>query len=302
MQKGGNLVRQSQRFDTKFRLSKLNILELNHKVLSIDMNLNDYSLVLATMGGNICKLTKKGENTMLHPIYREKVEIVAIRITHKQHLFYITQDHALKLLRNGSKMPREILLDVKIRQNGKNLKVYDNTILVQQGDYCIYKLDVKNVDRILSQRLKLSENFGILKDFDYFHTEPKDASDLTGFPLTGISHSKYPTRSKLFHGMVVALTSKGSLQIIDGKNKVYQLHQLKKLASKNFSQSIFGLTFYSKSEILVNLDPQPRKNILDQCKFLHQREHSKIAQQLHRRLQIAKFGNFEPDEKNPPLG
>ena len=113
------------------------------------------------------------------------------------------------------------MMDVKIRQNGKNLKVFGNTIFVQSGDHCLFKLDVTNVDRILSQRLGLSENFGLVKDFDYFYSPEFDADE---FSLTSIQHNSRNVGSMKFKGMVVALTSKGSLQIVDGKKRIYQLH------------------------------------------------------------------------------
>lgn len=164
---------------------------------------------------------------------------MALRITDSGHLFYITQDKVLRFLKFGTRIPKEILTDVKIRQNGKNLRVYDDLLIIQQGDLFLFKLQVTQNDKITSQRFKLSEGYGVLKDFDYFMQKPdlvyledEDDDDENQFSLTAVKSRAYrPAKNIEFEGVIVSLTSKGSLQIIDPKKKSYQLHPLKKKAS-----------------------------------------------------------------------
>lgn len=95
------------------------------------MDLKDSGLVISTVGGKISKITKgKGNRNQIDLFFQEKKEVVAVRITDSGHLFYVTQDKVLKFLKYGTRIPKEILTDVKIRQNGKNLRVYEDLLII----------------------------------------------------------------------------------------------------------------------------------------------------------------------------
>lgn len=62
--KVGNTVRAAnQNFESRFQLSKLKLPELKNKILTVDMNMKDYSLILGTIGGYIQKITVPSKNT-----------------------------------------------------------------------------------------------------------------------------------------------------------------------------------------------------------------------------------------------
>lgn len=95
------------------------------------MDLKDSSILISTVGGKISKLTKTKENrNQIDLFFQEKKEVVALRVTDSGHLFYITSDKVLKFLKHGTKISKEILTDVKVRQNGKNLRVYDDLLII----------------------------------------------------------------------------------------------------------------------------------------------------------------------------
>lgn len=105
----------------------------------------------------------------------------------------------------------------------------------------LYKLQVTQHDKITSQRFKLSDGYGLIKDFDHFMQKPElvqleedEDEDENQFSLTAVKSRAYrQTANREFEGIIVSLTSKGSLQIVDPKKKSYQLHPLKKKASKH---------------------------------------------------------------------
>lgn len=127
-----------------------------------------------------------------------------MKVTEKGHIFYITNSNTLKLLRFKSQIPRKITSGVMHRANGKSFKSKENFIIVQEDDYTILKYDVSNVDRIKSQKLRISTHFGEIADFQFLAE----------------------------NNWLVVLTSKGSIQILDGRRKCSCTHRAKKLSSK----------------------------------------------------------------------
>lgn len=152
-----------------------------------------------------------------------------MKVSPNDDIFYVTKSKMFKLLRFNSQIPRKILGKVKYRKNGKSLKSKKNFLLVQEDDFTIFKFDVENVDRIKSQKFRISGQFGEISDFDY--NEKKN--------------------------WIFVLTAFGSVQVLDGTKKFSITHKPKKLSSN------FFFNFFKKrcSNFHNNISLKKLKNV-----------------------------------------